>query len=122
MPLLAQGTSDIIGEIRPPAPVQGTYGVLGEGAGLTGFLSDMIVLITIVGGIWFLINILIGGFTLITSNGDSKKMAEFGTRLSMMIVGLILMVGAPLIAALIGFMVFGDTMALLNPTLVGPGN
>jgi hypothetical protein len=122
MSLLARDTSSIVGEIRPPVQVQETYGVLGEGAGLTGFLSDIIILMTIIGGIWFLINVVIAGFTLITSNGDSKKLSEFGTRISMMVVGLILMVAAPLIAAIIGFMVFGDTMALLNPTIIGPGN
>lgn len=121
MPLLAQA-EDIVGQIKPPSQVQETYGVLGEGAGLTGFISDIIILISIVGGIWFLINVLIGGFTLITSGGDSKKLSEFGSKLSMMVIGLILMVGAPLIAALIGFIVFGDTMSLLRPTIVGPGN
>jgi len=122
MALLAQNVSDVIGEIKPPAAVEDTYGVLGQGAGLTGFISDLIMLITIVGGIWFLINVLIGGFTLITANGDSKQLADFGGRISMMIIGLIIMVAAPLIAAIIGFMVFGDTMALLNPTIMGPGN
>jgi hypothetical protein len=122
MSLIAQATNSVFGRIEPPAPVQNTYGALGDGnAGLTGFISDIIIFITIVGGLWFLVNVVIGGLKLITSEGDSKKLSEFGTRLSMMVVGLILMVGAPLIAAIIGFMVFGDATALLNPTIVGIG-
>ncbi len=112
----------VFGEIKPPAPVQETYGVLGDGnPGITGFISDIIIFITIIGGLWFLINVVIGGLKIITAEGDSKKLSEFGTRLSMMVIGLILMVGAPLIAAIIGFLVFGDSMALLNPTIVGIG-
>lgn len=127
MKLLAQagntGASEVFGSIKPPEPVTNTYGVLGgDGAGLTGFISDIIILLTIIGGIWALFNIIIGGLALITSDGDSAKLTEFGSKLSMTIVGLVLMVGAPLIAAIIGFLVYGDATMLLQPTLLGPGS
>lgn len=126
MKLIAQvgsQTEEIFGRINAPQPVENTYGALGGGgAGLTGFISDIIILLTIVGGIWALFNIIIGGLSLITSDGDSSKLSEFGGKLSMTVIGLILMVGAPLIAAIIGFLVFGDATTLLSPTLIGPGN
>lgn len=110
---------DIFGQIEAPPPVVNTYGPLGgTNPGLTGFLSDIVFLITLIGGLWFLVSLVINGLTLITADGDSKKLSEFGTKLSMMVIGLILMVGAPLIAVLIGYMVFGDGMSLLRPTIV----
>lgn len=123
MKLLAQApaANEIFGTIEAPEPVKNTYGVLGGGgAGLTGLVSDLIILLTILGGIWALFNIVIGGFTLITSDGDSKKLSELGGKITMTVIGLILMVGAPLIAAIIGFLVFGDATILLQPTLTGP--
>jgi hypothetical protein len=121
MPLIADAKS-VFGTISVPEPVANSYGELGpDSPGLTGFISDMVVLISVIGGLWFLINVVIGGLKLITADGDSKKLSEFGTRLSMMVIGLILMVGAPLIAALIGFVIFGDSTSLLTPTITGVG-
>ena len=112
---------NVFGTIEAPEQVQNTYGVLGSGnPGLTGLLSDVIVLITIIGGVWALFNIVTGGFALITAEGDTKQLSEFGNKLTMTIMGLILMVGAPLIAALIGFFVFGDATALLKPSIPTP--
>jgi len=121
MKLLAD--TSVFGEIKPPPAVENSYGILGEnatGAGLTGFLSNAIILLTIVGGLWALFNIVTGGFALITSDGDTKEMSKLGEKLTMTVVGLILMVGAPLIAALIGFFVFGNATILLNPVIPGP--
>lgn len=113
----------VFGEIKPPAVVEQGYGVLGAdatGTGLTGFLSNIIILLTIVGGVWALFNLVMGGFALITADGDAKEMSKVGERMTMTVVGLILMVAAPLIAALIGLFVFGDATMLLQPTIAGP--
>jgi uncharacterized membrane protein len=110
---------ELFGEIRPPEVVENSYGVLGAqgNPGLTGFLSNAIILVTIIGGLWALFNVVTGGLTLITAEGDSKELSKLGEKLNMTVIGLILMVGAPLIASLIGFFVFGDASILLKPSI-----
>lgn len=127
MKLLAQANNaanSVFGQIKPPAVIEEGYGVLGAdaaaGGGLTGFLSNAIILLTVIGGIWALFNLVMAGFALITADGDAKEMSKAGEKMTMTVVGLILMVGAPLIAALIGLFVFGDATMLLQPTILGP--
>ncbi len=119
--LIAQG--NVFGQIRPPAVVEDSYGVLGAGAGLTGFISRLIVVVTIAGGIWALFNVLTAGFMVITASDDSKKLGEMSTKITNTFIGLLVMVAAPLIAALIGLFFFGDAGFLLQPVIVGaPGS
>lgn len=120
--LIAQaGTSasNAFGKIEPPDVIAQSYGTLGSGAGLTGFVSRIIVLITIVAGLWALFNILFAGFSVITSSDDSKKISEMSSRITNTFIGLLVMVAAPLIAALIGLFFFGDASFLLNPEIIG---
>jgi len=118
----AAGTS-AFGNITPPAVVEDSYGLLGQGAGLTGLLSRLIVLITIAGGIWALFNILLAGFTVITAADDSKKLGEMSNKITNTFLGLLIMIAAPLIAGLIGLFFFGDARFLLQPVIVGaPGS
>lgn len=119
--LIAQSDANPFGKIEAPAAVQESYGVLGQGAGLTGLVSNLIILITVVGGIWALFNILMAGFMVITSEGDAKKLSEMSSKISGTVIGLLVMIAAPLLAALIGVFFFGDPMYFLNPEITGPG-
>jgi hypothetical protein len=119
----AQQTTSIFGKIEAPDVVKNTYGVLGgSGPGITGLISNVVVLITVVGALLAFFNILRGGLDVINSNGDSKKLADLGSRLSTTFLGLLIMVAAPLIASLVGFLLFGDGFALLKPQIFGPGS
>ncbi len=120
--LLAQAQTNPFGTIKAPDVIENSYGVLGTGAGLTGLVSRIIVLITIVGGIWALFNILIAGFSVITAADDSKKISEMSSKITNTFIGLLVMVAAPLLAALIGLFFFGDAGFFLQPVIVGaPG-
>lgn len=111
----------VFGTIEAPEAVQ-RYGLIGEaGAGPVGFISNIIILITIVAGIWSLLSILLAGFALITSDGDSKKVSEMSSKITNVFLGLLVMVAAPLLTAIIGLFLFGDAGYFLNPTIFGPG-
>jgi len=120
--LLAVDSPSVFGTIEPPEAIK-QYGELGGGgAGLSGFISNIIVFITLVGGLWALFNIIIAGFTLITSDGDSKKVGEMGNKITMTFLGLLIMVAAPLLAAIIGLFLFQDATYFLKPVFKGPGD
>lgn len=107
--------SNPFGTIKAPAAVERFGGV--EQGGLTTLISNGIVLVTMIGGIWVLFNILGAGLGVITAEGDPKKMAEMGEKIKNSFIGLLIMVAAPLISALIGLFFFGDATYFLKPTL-----
>lgn len=113
--------SNPFGQIQPPAALQGGYGVIGQGPALIGFISNIVVLITIVGGVWTLFNVLTAGLMVITAEGDPKKLGEMSSKISGSFIGLLIMVAAPLISGLIGLFFFGDATIFLRPVLAGVG-
>lgn len=111
------------GSIEPPAAIQGGYGLIdGSGGGLIAFVTNVVMLITIIGGIWALFNILTAGFALINAGGDSKKIGEMSEKITNTFIGLLVMIAAPLLAALIGLFLTGDASFFLQPQIFGPGS
>lgn len=114
--------SSVFGKINAPEAID-KYGALGgSGPGLAGFISNMIIFVTVVGGLWALFNIILAGFTLVNSGGDSKKVGEMSNKITMTFLGLLVMVAAPLLAALIGQFLMGDPTFFLKPVFKGPGD
>ncbi len=114
--------SNPFGTIQAPEAIE-QYGALGSGgSGLAGFISNLIVFITVVGGLWALFNIIMAGFSLVTAGGDTKKIGEVGNKISMTFFGLLIMIAAPVLAALIGQFLLGDATFFLRPVFKGPGD
>lgn len=109
------------GQIKPPAAVQQGFGVIGEGGGPVTFISNIVVLITVFGGLWTLFNILTAGLMVITAEGDPKKLGEMSSKISSSFIGLLVMVAAPLLTALIGLFFFGNATTFLKPQITTPG-
>lgn len=110
------------GTIKPPEAVEQGFGVIGgEGGGPIQFISNIVIFITVVGGLWTLFNVLTAGLAVITADGDSKKLGEMSSKISQSFIGLLIMVAAPLITALIGLFFFGDATIFLRPVITPPG-
>src|SRR3989344_2075610 len=89
-----------------PAPV-------GGGAAEIAQVVSMIVgFITIVAGIFFLFQFLIGGIEWISSTGDKQKLEKAQNRLSYAFLGLVVVVGAYGFSAIVGSILGFD---FLNP-------
>lgn len=101
------------GTINPPpgtpagAPLDALVKILNVGLNL----------IMILAGFAALLNFLRAGYTYLMAGGDAKKVEEAQNRLKWSAVGLVLVVSAPLVAALVGLVVFHDPMAILKPEI-----
>ncbi|MEI6532357.1 MAG: hypothetical protein WCO06_00810 [Candidatus Roizmanbacteria bacterium] len=84
---------------------------------LTKILNLGLELFLIVAGLYTLVNFLTAGYSYITSEGDSKKISQANSRITYTIIGLIIIVVTPLIAILIGIIVFKRWDALINPDI-----
>lgn len=113
--------SNPFGTIKPPPALEQGFGVIGQGPALIGFVSALVVIITVVGGVWSLFNILTAGLTVISADGDPKKLGEMSSKIANTFIGLLIMVSAPLLTGLIGLFFFGDATIFLKPVLTSPG-
>ena len=107
-----------LGELRGIGPL----GLEGEGAGsaiqvFTNILSSILGIMTIAGGIWFLINLMTAAYQYISAGGDNQKIKEAQQKIQNSIVGLFLIVAAVFILSLFGTLLkvpFLDIGALIN--------
>ena len=114
MKLIASTASDVIGIISPPidAPV---FGTATPQEGLIKILNVVLNLVLIVAAIFALFNFIIAGYNYIFANGDSKKVSEANQKIFFTLVGIIIIVLAPLAAIVLGVVIFGKWDAIINP-------
>lgn len=100
-------------------PLATSYGGL-EGNGLTIFLTNILRLAFVGAGIYALLNFIVAGFMYMNSGGDPKALTAAWNRIWLSLVGLIIIVGSFGLAALFGYLFFGNAGFILNPVIYGP--
>ena len=107
----------IFGTIDAPPGVS-VYG--GFDPGIRNFLNNIIQLIIVAAGIYAFINILLAGYAFISAGDDPKKIQSAWAKIWQTLLGLTVAVGAFVLAALIGQVLFGNYDALLQLRYVTP--
>ncbi|MCL5675950.1 MAG: pilin [Patescibacteria group bacterium] len=107
---------------------QGNFGPLGDLGKLTNpgsvaerisfLLSNILAFLTVLGGIWFMIQFLVGAFKWITSGGDKNNVEAAKEHLTHAVISLAILVSAYIIVGLVGA-IFG--LDILNPQKILPG-
>lgn len=87
-----------------------TTEVVGEK--LNNVLSGVIGLLTIIAALWFAIQFIIAGFNWINAGGDKNNAAAAWQKITNAVVGLLVVVSAWVIIALLGQML---GLSILNP-------
>lgn len=93
----------------------------GEGGGLIMFINNLLQFAIVIGGLIVLFNVVMAGFTYLTAGSDSKASEKVVSSLTNSLWGIALMVLAPALMAVVGFLFFGDSTFFLNPSLGGVG-
>lgn len=105
----------------------GPFGKIGEGiakdsaAGLVGVtktVSSIIGIMTVAAGIWFMFQLLTGGFYWMTSAGDKAKLETARHRINDAFVGLIIVVAGWAILALAGQFLGFDILITSPDTII----
>jgi len=107
----------IFGEVKPP--LEGSYGSVFTG--LVPFLNNILRLIFVIAGLFAFFNLIIAGFGFMAAGGDPKGIEKSWTRIWQSLIGLIIIVGSFLLAAILGYLLFGSPTAILQPIIYGPG-
>ncbi|MBP9670680.1 hypothetical protein KBD75_04750, partial [Candidatus Woesebacteria bacterium] len=73
-------------------------------------------------GLFAFFNLMIAGFSYISSAGDEKKIMAATQSINMSLMGLVVMVGAAAVTGIVSYLLFGSATAILSPTIKGPGS
>jgi hypothetical protein len=106
------------GNIQLPPGVD-KYGSLTEG-GLVNFLNNVLKFMVVIAGIYMLFNLILAGYQFMSAGGDSKAVGEAWAKIWQSLVGLLIVAGSFLLAALFGWLIFGDWNAILRPQIYTP--
>lgn len=105
----AFAADDVVGNIELPSGIPSEIGKTGD------FVSAIIRFFIIVAGLFTLWQFLSGGFTMITAGGDKAKIQEASNKITMSIVGLLVIAASFIIIAIASQLLFGDFTAILIP-------
>ena len=121
--IYGQEGTEVIGNIGMPEHLSGYGSVEGEGGdgGMVGLISNIIRIFMVIAGLWSFINLLLAGFAYVTSGDKPDAIKSAGERIYMSLIGLVIIVGSFVMAALIGQVLYGNPGAILQPKLYGPG-
>jgi hypothetical protein len=112
MNLFADSSNPLGGKIENPLPS------MGDGIDpIIKMLNLGLQVVFWIAGLWALINFIIAGFKFMMAGGDSKKISEATSKMTMTVIGLAIIVAAPLIAMILGIVFFGDPTAIIMPKI-----
>ncbi|MDQ5950948.1 MAG: hypothetical protein QG639_225 [Patescibacteria group bacterium] len=118
--------SEIGGVKAPPGVARFDRSIINNGGnagtqniGIILFISNLLKVFAIIAGIWAMFNLIMGGYVFITSAGDAGATEKVRTSITMTVIGLAIIAGGYIIAALVGALMFGDPNFILQPQLQG---
>lgn len=106
---------NIIGNITNPLGSAGYKDL--EHGGLISFLNNLVSLIIVLAGIFTLINFIAAGYLYLSSNNEPQKLTAANNKIVQSLVGLAIVAIAFVVAGILGYVLFKDSSALLNPQL-----
>jgi len=111
----------IVGQVTPPPGIS-KWTTTGGGAipGLTPFLSTLIKLVTVIAGLYALLNLILAGYQFISAGGDPKSIEKAWAKIWQSLLGLLIIAGSFLLAAIFGWLLFGDPSAIISPQIYLP--
>lgn len=106
---------------RDPSGLGGYAAVTNPATTIAKIVSNIVGFLTIIAGLWFLTNFILGAVTWISAGGDKGKQTQAKDKLTNAVIGLAIVVGAYSISALLGsilgidFLNIQGALNLINP-------
>lgn len=119
--LLAQLVTDpkaIVGSVdKPPGVNIMSNNPSGGDIGILVLASNLIQLLVIVSSLWVILNVVSAGYAYLSSGGKTDVHTKVKDKLTMSVIGLLLIICSYTVAGLIGLIFFGDASYILNPKI-----
>lgn len=105
--------------INPLLAPTSAYLTGASGEGLILLFNNLLKLVIVVAGIYAFVNIISAGYGMLASQ-EPKEIAKAWAKLYQSMIGLLIIAGSFVLAAVFGWIIFGDATILLKPQLFGP--
>ncbi|MBI1863675.1 hypothetical protein HYS03_00465 [Candidatus Woesebacteria bacterium] len=105
----------IFGTITQPSPLA-KFGSL-ESGGAGNFLNLIFKILVVGAGIYAVINIILAGYSFLSAGDDPKAIAGAWNKILQTLIGLAVVVGCFVLAAIFGILIYGDAGAILAPKI-----
>ena len=89
-------------------------------SGLMKFANNILKLVIVGAGLFAFINIIIAGYDFLAAGGDAKKVEGAWAKIYNSLIGLLFVAASFVLAALFGWLLFGNAGAILMPEIYGP--
>jgi len=90
------------GGLRGPGPTVPTTST-GVGESVAHLISVVIGFFTLVAGLWFLIQLILGGYAYMSAGGNKEKAQTASQKITQALIGLVIVVLAIFIINLLGY-------------------
>ena len=94
----------------PTAPATST----GLGESTAHLISVVIGLFTLVAGLWFLIQLILGGYAYMSAGGNKEKAQVASQKITQALIGLVIVVLAIFIINLLGYILDVDFLYIIG--------
>ncbi len=116
---MTNSIAQIFGQVNPPPGID-KYGASLESGGPQNLLNNIVRLVIVAAGIYAFINLILAGYGFMSAGDDPKKIAAATRKIWQTLLGLAVVAGSFVLAALFGQVLFGDATALLQLRFVTP--
>ncbi|MEK7498068.1 MAG: hypothetical protein AAB656_04070 [Patescibacteria group bacterium] len=106
----------MFGEIKAPDALN-KFGTV-EGGGIGNLLNLILRMMVIGAGIYALFNFVLAGYSFLSAGDDPKKIEAAWAKIWQTALGLTVAAGAFVLAAIFGWLIFGDPNFILNPKII----
>lgn len=114
--VFAQTPEELVGDIKIPKGVDLINQDSGADIGIILFISNVIRIFTIIGGIWIVINLILAAYLYLTSD-SADVTTKVRDKVTMSVLGFVLMIAAYSVAAIIGLLLYGEPGYILSPSI-----
>lgn len=92
-----------------------------EGQGLITLSNSLLKLVVVLAGLYAFWNFISAGYGFMSAGDDAKAVGKAWAKFTQSLLGLTFVAGSFVLAAIFGYLIFGDATAIINPRIFGPG-
>jgi hypothetical protein len=90
------------------------------GYGLFAILGAMVQMVIVTAGLYTLWNLIIAGYGFLNAGGEAKYIEKAWAKIWQSLIGLLIVAGSFVLAAIFGYLIFGDASMLISPRVFTP--
>lgn len=91
-----------------------------QGQGLFLILNSLVKFVIVVAGLYTFWNLIAAGYMFMSAAGEPKAIAKAWEKIWLSLIGLVIVAGSFILAAVFGKLIYGDYLALLTLRIFSP--